>query len=247
MSATIAPRNRVAHRDRWLVSYADLMTLLFALFVVLVAAAYRKSGCALPSLDASRHTSASRNHGHGRSPTEVARSAGGAGGGAEAVTGRSANAALRSKERMYDDLQRALSLSPGSQNVSLQNRPEGIVISMKEAGYFETGQAMPLPAADELLERISRVVGPSGVQVRVEGHTDDQPIYTSRFHSNWELSTARAEAVLQMLLAESEFDPGKLSVAGYGSYRPIADNRTEVGRRSNRRVDLVLLMPPGSG
>ena len=244
MSATAEYRARVPQRDRWLVSYADLMTLLFALFVVLVAAAYRKGGCALPRLGSAAGSSASRKSGQVRSASGVGRPESGSVAAAMARDAKVAEAAA-AKERLYGALQQALALPSGAGNVSLQNRPEGIVISMKEAGYFETGQAMPLPAADALVDRIAQVVAPSGVQVRVEGHTDDQPINTTRFHSNWELSTARAEAVLQMLLAESGIDAGKLSVVGYGSYRPIADNHTEVGRRSNRRVDLVLLMPTG--
>ena len=245
MNAGMEFRGVRAQRDRWLVSYADLMTLLLALFVVLVAGAYRKGGCTLPRLSAATRAAAGRQRAAvGRQAGPIAHPATGAHG---LGVGTGQGEASQAKEQLYRELQRAMDLPAGTQNVALQKRPEGIVISMKEAGYFETGQAMPLAAADELLGRISRVVGPSGVAVRVEGHTDDQPIHTAKFHSNWELSTARAEAVLQMLLAAAEIDPSRLSVAGYGAYRPIADNGTEAGRRSNRRVDLVLLMPEGRG
>jgi chemotaxis protein MotB len=81
----------------------------------------------------------------------------------------------------------------------------------------------------------------------VEGHSDDQPIHTAQFRSNWELSTARAMAVLMLLVDDSGIDPRKVSIAGYGQYRPVADNSTPEGRQLNRRVDLVVVgasMPP---
>jgi len=79
------------------------------------------------------------------------------------------------------------------------------------------------------------------LDLRIEGHSDDQPIHTLQFRSNWELSTARAMAVMQLLVDDSVFDPRKISVVGYGQYRPIADNATPEGRRMNRRVDLVVV------
>jgi chemotaxis protein MotB len=89
------------------------------------------------------------------------------------------------------------------------------------------------------------------LELRVEGHSDDQPIHNAEFRSNWELSTARAMTVLLLLVDDSGYDPRKISVAGYGQYRPVADDATPEGRRMNRRVDLVVLgsaphMPPAS-
>jgi len=77
--------------------------------------------------------------------------------------------------------------------------------------------------------------------MRVEGHSDNVPIHNATFASNWDLSTARATAVAMMLLNESGFDPQKMSIAGYGQYHPTASNDTPEGRRSNRRVDIVVL------
>jgi chemotaxis protein MotB len=79
------------------------------------------------------------------------------------------------------------------------------------------------------------------LDLRIEGHSDDQPIHTAEFRSNWELSTARATAVLLLLINDSGVDPRKISVAGYGQFRPLADNATPEGRRMNRRVDLVVV------
>jgi chemotaxis protein MotB len=118
---------------------------------------------------------------------------------------------------------------------------EGFVISLKELGFFRSGQAALMPGAAEKIERIARVLAQRGLELRVEGHSDDQPIHTAQFRSNWELSTARAMAVMLLIVNDSGFDPKKISVAGYGQYRPLADNATPDGRRMNRRVDLVVV------
>jgi chemotaxis protein MotB len=131
--------------------------------------------------------------------------------------------------------------------VVMRVTPEGFVISLKELGFFNSGHADLLPGASEKIERIANVLTQHGLDLRIEGHSDDQPIHNSQFRSNWELSTARAMAVLLLLADDSGFDPKRLSIAGYGQYRPIADNATPEGRRMNRRVDLVVVaavVPP---
>jgi chemotaxis protein MotB len=119
--------------------------------------------------------------------------------------------------------------------------PEGFVISLKDLGFFNSGEAVLLPGAADKIERIAKVLSQHGLELRVEGHSDDQPIHTPEFRSNWELSTARAMTVLMLLINESRLDPTKVSVAGYGQFRPIADNATSDGRQMNRRVDLVVV------
>jgi chemotaxis protein MotB len=115
------------------------------------------------------------------------------------------------------------------------------VISLKDLGFFNSGEAELRPGAAGKIERIASVLMQHKLDLRIEGHSDDQPIHTDQFRSNWELSTARAMAVLMLLVNDSGVDPRKISVAGYGQYRPIADNATPDGRRMNRRVDLVVI------
>jgi chemotaxis protein MotB len=107
---------------------------------------------------------------------------------------------------------------------------------------FDTGEARLKSRALPLLDRIAGLLAGGGVvnPVRVEGNTDDVPIATPEFPSNWELSTARADAVLQVLLAGG-VSPARLSVAGYADQRPLAANGTAAGRARNRRVELVVL------
>ena len=115
------------------------------------------------------------------------------------------------------------------------------MISLKELGFFNSGQAVLLPGAAEKIGRIAQVLAKPGLELRVQGHSDDQPIHTAQFRSNWELSTARAMTVLELLVDETGFDPTKIAAAEYGQYRPVADNATPEGRRMNRRVDLIVV------
>jgi chemotaxis protein MotB len=98
-----------------------------------------------------------------------------------------------------------------------------------------------MPGAADKIKRIAAVLMQYGLDMRVEGHSDNVPIHNAAFNSNWDLSTARAMAVAMMLVNESGVDPKRMSIAGYGEYHPVASNDTPDGRRSNRRVDIVIV------
>jgi chemotaxis protein MotB len=142
-------------------------------------------------------------------------------------------------------LESALGKELKNNEMEMRITPEGFVISLRELGFFNSGQAELLPGAGEKIEKIGRILSQHGLELRVEGHSDDQPIHTAQFRSNWELSTARAMAVLLLLVDEAGFDPKKISVVGHGQFRPIADNATPEGRKVNRRVDLVVVGTAG--
>jgi len=235
--------------DRWLVSYSDFMTLLFALFVVLFSSSYRDkqtvkklsqaihvgfqqlgafsggkstSGSAYPNVPLDPSVSI---------PTPDA---------AHAPTPKDAASAVDIVE-LRQQLQSAIGQEIEKHEVDTRVTPEGFVISLNELGFFSSGQAVLMPGAAGKIERIAKVLALHGLDLRVEGHSDDQPIHTAQFPSNWELSNARAMAVMQLLVDDSGFDPKKISVAAYGQYRPVADNSTPEGRGKNRRVDLVVV------
>lgn len=115
----------------------------------------------------------------------------------------------------------------------------GLVISIQDTLLFPSGSAEITPQAREILNKISDVLASAPNLIKVEGHTDNLPINTTRFPSNWELSVLRATNVLHMM--QAKIPPEQLSAAGYGEYRPLDSNETEVGRARNRRVDLVIL------
>jgi chemotaxis protein MotB len=115
------------------------------------------------------------------------------------------------------------------------------VVSLKEAGFFDSGSAALRPEAVPTLNDIVKVIGPSQLRVRIEGYTDDVPIHTAQYDSNWELSTARATEIIKLLITRYSIIPNRLSASGYGEYFPVASNQNAEGRSQNRRVDLVIL------
>ena len=146
-----------------------------------------------------------------------------------------------SLDQMQKELQSALATQIGRHTVSVTPTKEGIVVSLKEAGFFDSGSAALRPEAIPTLNDIVKVIGPSQLRVRIEGHTDDVPIHTAQYNSNWELSTSRATEIIKLLITRYSIVPNRLSASGYGEYFPVASNQSADGRSQNRRVDLVIL------
>jgi len=231
-----------ASHERWLVSYADFITLLFAFFVVLYASAEMDKKKVV-QLSAAIEGAFQQL---GALPKN---------GGANAST------ALTNTPQVPDTkpggsvdayaLQRELESVLGSElrqhEIEMRITPEGLVLSLHEVGFFNSGQARMLPTALPKLARIARILNEHGFDIRVEGHTDNVPIHNAEFQSNWELSTARATQVVTLLVENYELDPLKVAAAGYGPYHPVASNDTAEGRRMNRRVDLVITSRSASG
>jgi len=143
--------------------------------------------------------------------------------------------------RIQRDLSQSLSEQVASHAVSIQMGREGLVISLREAGFFNSGSADPKPAALPTLRAIAAQLVQEPYDLRVEGHTDNQPIHTAQFDSNWELSAGRATKIARILLEIGAIPPERLSAAGYGEFHPVASNSTAEGRAANRRVDLVVM------
>jgi chemotaxis protein MotB len=235
------------HHERWLVSYADLVTLLFALFVVLFASAYhdkkavqRVSSAVKNGFQELEVFSPSSSTGSAKSaerggPAELANPV------ADSEMNPTPNYAGINVLELQEKLNNALGKEIARREIVMRMTPEGFVISLHELGFFDSGEARLLPGAAEKLKRIAGVLMQYGLDMRVEGHSDDVPIHNASFASNWELSTARAMAVAMMLLDDSGFDPARMSIAGYGQYHPCASNSTPDGRKANRRVDIVVL------
>ncbi|MEO8877194.1 MAG: OmpA family protein, partial [Polyangiaceae bacterium] len=118
-------------------------------------------------------------------------------------------------------------------------RRNEVVLRLADNVVFASGTDEVQQGARSILSRMAADLKTRNVDIRVEGHTDDRPIRTARFHSNWDLSTSRATAVV-LDFAASGIEPTRLSAAGYGEFHPIATNTTPEGRASNRRVDVVV-------
>jgi chemotaxis protein MotB len=250
------PEKHVNH-ERWLVSYADFITLLFAVFVVLYAMSQTdkkkveevmasiqqsfgmaQSGSPSPKMNIlpSRQT----NVIPAISP-EISIVP-----GTKSVRGK---VKTRADEKDFQQIKSSIEaylVKQGAQNkVTLSITRRGLIVSLKEAGFFESGQATIKPSAYELINTISEAMTQYNNPLRFEGHTDNIPINTSQFPSNWELSTARAVNGLKYLISNYDVDPNKISATGYGEFRPLADNATPENRAKNRRVDLVMLSSEG--
>lgn len=131
-----------------------------------------------------------------------------------------------------------------SPNVTVQQQERGLVISLKEQVLFSPGEAKLTETAKHTLDQLAKTLANVPQPIRVEGHTDNTPIKTSQFPSNWELSTARATNIIQYLVVAHHFDATRLSAAGYGEFKPLAENSTIEGKQKNRRVDIVVLNTP---
>ena len=132
-------------------------------------------------------------------------------------------------------------------SVTLILDERGLLIRLLDATLFDSGKAEIRNEAKFIIERISDIIKQSGKSIRIEGHTDNMPINTYKFPSNWELSTTRAVNVLKYLIELKSIEPYRLSAVGYGEYHPIDTNDTSEGRQKNRRVDMMILRTEKDG
>ena len=242
------PRSRVSH-DRWLVSYADFITLLFAFFVVLYAfaradqkkqqavtiaidKAFTSLGVlSLTGRDASNGTNAAGGSEQPALPINIVM-------GEELLSPGQVKADL---QRMQHDLEQRLSTEVSQHTVAIKMRRDGLVISLREVGFFASGSATPQGDARRVLGQVAAALARSSYDVRVEGHTDNVPIHSAQFDSNWELSSARATHMARLLMEVHAVRPDEISAAGYAEFHPVDTNATPEGRANNRRVDLVIM------
>ncbi|MGD9581290.1 MAG: OmpA family protein [Vampirovibrionia bacterium] len=141
-----------------------------------------------------------------------------------------------------DNVKNLLDKEFGTQNnINMVHSERGLTISLADTILFDTGSAEIKNQADSTLEKIASIIKDIPNSVRIEGHTDDKPIKTSLYPSNWELSTARATSLVRQFVDKYQVSPDRISAAGYGEYRPIDTNTTPEGRQKNRRVDIVIL------
>lgn len=250
------PEKHVNH-ERWLVSYADFITLLFAVFVTLYAMSQSdkkkaeevmqsiqqsfgmiQSGAPSPKMNVLPSSQVNITPSI-RPEISVAP-------GTRSARGQFKTRADEKDFRQIKSSIDAYLVKQGAQSkVTLTITRRGLIVSLKEAGFFDSGQAQIKPSAYELINTISEVMTQYNNPLRLEGHTDNIPISTSQFPSNWELSTARAVNGLKYLVKNFDVDPDKISATGYAEFRPMADNATAEGRAKNRRVDLVMLSGDG--
>lgn len=234
--------------ERWLVSYADFITLMFALFVVLFATsqadtkkqaevsqaidqAFRALGLFEPAKIDPRIKALAISTDKAATPVNI-------------VLGDQLEASPEAKQdltRLKRELEGKLSNQIAQHVVALHIGRDGLVISLREAGFYNSGSAAPHRSSMPSLNTIAATLKASPYDIRIEGHTDNVPIHTSQFDSNWELSTARATCLARLFIERQGFQPARLSASGYAEYHPVASNATAEGRSENRRVDIIVL------
>jgi chemotaxis protein MotB len=242
-------RHEHVNHERWLVSYADFITLLFAFFVVLFASSQsdKKKQIQISAAMQSAFKPLGIFEPHSKTPTLTDVNTAAIKALPAALTLPLTSIGAESPEETEKHLSQWLQakiaaglIAPGS--VTMRLTPEGLVISLHEAGFFPSGSAEVRDTSLPMLISLAATL-PAG-PLRVEGHTDNVPIHTTQFATNWELSTVRATTIARLLLEHGAIDPASLSAAGYAEFHPVADNSTELGRAQNRRVDIILLRRP---
>jgi chemotaxis protein MotB len=233
-------------RDRWLVSYADFITLLFALFVVLYASSHsdqQKQRQIAHSIQSAFTALGlfpvplTENHAQPGDPHQPVAPV-------NVMLGDDLSASPEVQQDLRSLQGRLSGILAGqlaAHTAALRLGRDGLVISLRESGFYESGSAVPNPQSQPTVDRIATALAATPYDLRIEGHTDNVPIHTAQFASNWELSTARATEMAKILIVRQHFNPRRLSAAGYAEYHPVAGNDTAEGRSQNRRVDVIVL------
>ena len=253
MASRVSGRRRrgvasASNHERWLVSYADFITLLFAFFVVMFANS---------QVDRERVSRVSESvkgaleggvlpvylEGYlGRSRDVNAK-----GLGNQKVKGNGMADGLSELLPSLQSLTRQMDDEIRDGKLQVQLTPRGLMVSMREAALFGTGDDAISTTAYPMVEKLAATINALPNPVRLEGHTDSTPIRTPRFRSNWELSAARAIAMMELLTTRFNVPKQKVAIAGYADTIAVVPNTTPEGRARNRRVDIIILNRSGLG
>ena len=224
----------------WMATFSDLCTLLLTFFVLLLSFANMDIVHFRDLAGSVREAFGVRWHDPGpyeaESSTLIALGEGGA-------LGRGPSARRDARQEIMERLREAVQAQGIEASVELEESDEGIVLRIRDHALFPTGSADLTSDAMPLLDRIALVTLDIEEPLSIEGHTDDRPIHTQRYPSNWELSAARATSVLRYLVAAG-VPSARLGIAGYADVRPLEPNDTDVSRSRNRRVEFVFRTPP---
>ena len=222
------------NNERWLITYADLITLLLAFFIMMYvfskkdAQKYDEVVGHLKTI----FTGASSTSGQAKVgppvpfdlPIKIAQ------GSSEEV-----------QKKLKNELQSLTSNSASQKNISVFVDERGTVVRILDKAFFDEGKADFKEKAKKALDKIVPVLKSTNNNIRIEGHTDNVPISTHEFRSNWELSVRRATEVVRYLIERYDFSPEKISAVGYAEHRPIASNDTAENRALNRRIEIIIM------
>ncbi len=213
------------NHERWLVSYADFITLLFAFFVVMYSTSSVNEGKFRAVSDSAQAAFNPSNLTAKKIEIGPKFSSG------NRQTGKVEYiAAIKSVMKEFEQ----------SKKLVVFQNSRGIVIRITDTALFDSGNAEIKSEAVEAIDSLAGVMSNIRKDIQIEGHTDNIPINSPMYPSNWELSSSRATSIVRRFV-NMGLEPSRLTAIGYGEYRPIADNDTDEGRGKNRRVDIVVL------
>lgn len=240
--------------NRWVISYADFVTMLLALFMIMFATSHMgenkikdvnqsiekvftqktisettQENVEEKSEDKNKQINVKNNETKTDKPQIFESSTNSILDGGNGIL-----EASKVMEQIKEDINTETSIKVLKTN-------KGVIIRLNDTMLFDPGSDIIKAEAIATLEKIADSVAKFQNPIVIEGHTDSTPIMTNRFPSNWELSTARATNIIKYLIQQKKFPPSRLSAVGYGEYMPIEDNNTPQGRAKNRRVDIIVL------
>lgn len=222
------------NHERWLVSYADFVTLLFALFVVMYSvsqvneAKYQELSETLTEVFSDKSSSVSEEQTQSQQPSEQ-----------NDTSLTSSIRHTKSLPTLAEQFHDRLSDLIEEQSIRVASNELWLQISLNNRILFPLGGVEPNAQAEAIFKEVANILRDVENPIQVEGFTDNLAISTQQFPSNWELSAARAAAIVKLLIS-NKVAPQRLSAIGYGEFQPIADNSTEEGRAQNRRVVLMI-------
>lgn len=218
--------------ERWLLTYADLITLLLAFFIMMYvfskkdAQKYDEVASHLKTIFSGGTGLAGKGSVTAASPIDMP------------SKGASSGEIKRQLESELMDSNRN---KPGGENISVLSDERGIVIRVLDKAFFDEGKAELKDGAKGALDKIVPIIKSVDNHVRIEGHTDNVPINTNEFKSNWELSVRRATEVVRYFVEKRGLPPDRISATGYAEYRPIVQNNSPKNKSLNRRIEIIVV------
>lgn len=230
--------------EAWLLPYSDLMTLLLAVFIVLFAVSQIDAEKAQMMSDEfsksmmNESFTLSRANESKEPPPQSPASDEGSESSESSLSGETE---VQKMEALKTELDAKFQSEHMTASVTTSIDKRGLVISLNNAVFFEPGSAEIKKENEDTLMEIAVMISVMDNYIRIEGHTDNIPMNSDLYPSNWDLSAARAANVVRLFSGQPNASPEKLIAVGYGEYRPIADNSTAEGRAKNRRIDIIIL------
>lgn len=207
-------------KDRYLITYADLITLLLGLFIILYA---------ISNIDLMKYE-------------KMMSSMGNIFGGANVINSETVGnkISVQPIDQLKNDLNTIIEKYNYQNSISVERNERGLILHILDDILFPSGSADLNESSQEVLSKLASIIKNLPNDIRVEGHTDNVPINSSRYPSNWHLSVARALNTAYYLIDSENLNPDKVAIVGYAEYQPIESNLSPFGRAKNRRVDIVI-------